>query len=283
MTVIPVGQSWHALEALARQLKEKVEEVFCPHCMKYVKPDIRLIPTFLDSILIEKLCPHCRTVLSTEYTQVRLPDRKPHLIKGGTYIAFEGIDGSGKTYYSKWLVEELKRRDYDVIYVKEPWVDAIKEFLYKHRIDPDAEVYIFAADRIILQTEEILPALEQNKIVVSDRSIFSSIAYQSARGVSEAFIWGVNRSIKVPEFVIILDVPVDVALKRIEGIGRAMTRFEDPEFLERVRRKFLEIAERYANISRFVVVDNSRPEEVVKKEILDHVLRYLEEKEKMAK
>jgi len=274
-----MAESSRALERLQEELEKKAHAVYCYKCGRDVKPKVKLYPTLLGEIRVEYVCPYHGIVLLTETIEkMRLPDRKPYLVVGGAYIAFEGIDGAGKTYYAKWIVSELRKKGYDVIYVIEPYVKAIKEFLYKYDIDADAEVFIFAADRIILQKTIVLPALKQNKIVISDRSIYSSIVYQSIRGVSEEYIWGINRSIKVPEFVVILDLPVREALDRLRRTRDKLTKFEEEGFLLRARKKFLELPKKYSHISKFVIISTALPEEDVKKEILERVLEYLRTK-----
>ncbi len=266
----------NAFEILKEKLEREARPLFCPKCRKEIKPIVRLYPTLLGEVKADFLCPIHNIVLLTEtIRKMMLPERRPQLVREGVYIAFEGIDGSGKTFFAKWLVEELKKKGYDVIYVIEPHIKAIKDFLYKYDIDADAEAYIFAADRIILQKTTILPALREGKIVISDRSIYASIAYQTVRGLDEEFIWGINREIKIPELVIVLDVPASVALERIKNAGRSLTRFEEKEFLEKVRRKYKEIIKRYTKLSQFILIDADRKVEDVKQDILNIVLEYI--------
>ncbi len=87
-------------------------------------------------------------------------------------------------------------------------------------------------------------------------------------GVSEDFIWAINRSIKVPDKVILLDFSAKEALERIKG-REVLTKYQNVEFLEKVRRKFLEIAEREKE--RFIIVDASRSPEKVKREVYSRV------------
>jgi len=272
-----MSTSYDALETIKKRFEE--EMISCPKCMKEVKPLVKLQLTFSGDIYVEYYCPIHQILLTKRIFKMKLPERKPQFIKGGAYIAFEGIDGCGKTYYAKWTVEELKKRNFDVIYVKEPSQDEIKKLIRRFDMDPDVEVYLFAADRIILQKQVILPALRNNKIVISDRSVYSNVAYQSVRGISEEFIWGINRSLRVPDLVILLDVPAKIAIERIKKEKRQLTRFEKLDFLEKVRMKFLRIAKDYAKLSKFVIVDNTRNIDIVKKEILEKILDFLKSKQ----
>ncbi|MHA1616970.1 MAG: dTMP kinase [Candidatus Njordarchaeales archaeon] len=269
-------------------LKEKIEKkprlIYCYKCSREVRPRVKLFPTLLGEIVAEYLCPiHNIVLLSETIKRLNLPNRNPSLIVGGAYIAFEGIDGSGKTYHAKWLVSELGKYGYEAIYVVEPYIGAIKEFLYSYDVDADAEVFLFAADRIILQKNVVLPALKENKAVISDRSVYSSIVYQSIRGVSEEYIWGINRSIKIPELVIVLDVPVEEALNRIAKTRQKITRFEDKEILSKAREKFLKLPEKYSELSDFVVINSDRPEEDVKRDILKVVLEFVRKRRDASK
>ncbi len=173
------------------------------------------------------------------------------------YIAIEGIDGAGKTLMSRLLVGELRRRGLRVERVKEPWGRDNTRFLYEAGPSPLAEAIIFAADRLVLQYTVVKPALEDGTVIVSDRSVYSSLAYQYVRGLPEEKILELNSDVLFPGTVILLDIDAEAALARLDG--RALTRFERLEFLERVRRRYLELAGRYG----FHVVDAARsPPEV---------------------
>lgn len=236
-------------------------EALCPLCGAPARVLRRLKPG--NALILEYYCPQ-HGFLKAEELRVKLPSRR--LAEGGLYLAFEGIDGSGKTTQSGILHNYLRAHGYEVVLVREPWVKAIKEFLYKHDVDPDAETYLFAADRIILQKEVVLPSLEQGKLVISDRSVFASLAYQVARGVDEDFILAVNRSIRFPDLVFLLDLPVEEALRRLSSRGQ-LTRFEERGFIEKVRMRYLELAETHKD--RFAVVDASKPVEEVHRRIAE--------------
>ncbi|MEZ0345823.1 MAG: dTMP kinase [Infirmifilum sp.] len=244
---------------MSTELKKKI---FCPQCQDYVKPRVVRSFTLSGEVIIEYYCPK-HGFITSERKTLPLPQR--NITPGGLYIVFEGIDGSGKTTQAVMLYEYLSRKNYEVVLVREPWVKAIKDFLYKHDLDPDAEAYLFAADRIILQKEVVLPALEAGKIVISDRSVFASLAYQAARGLPEEFIMAINRSIRLPDIVILLDLNPDEAVKRLKNRGET-TRFEDPEFMVKVRDKYLSLAQNYNSL--FVVVDASKPIREVHRDII---------------
>ncbi|MEM1558024.1 MAG: hypothetical protein QXG12_05480 [Thermoproteota archaeon] len=140
----------------------------CPKCAKLVVPREVIATTLFGEKVKEYRCPYCNTfIYSEKLSEMRLPQRVPEKAKG-FYIAFEGIDGCGKTYHSQKVFEKLKQEGYDVILVKEPYIDAVKDFIHRSQeeIDADAEAYIFAADRIILQKNIVLPVLQRGGLVV---------------------------------------------------------------------------------------------------------------------
>lgn len=194
------------------------------------------------------------------------------MVRRGVYIAVEGIDGAGKTLISGMLTRELDRRNYRSLYVREPWLPKIKEFLYADSLDPEVESMVFAVDRMVLQSLVVKPALERGVVVVSDRTVFSSLAYQYVRGVPEEKILFFNRKVVFPDLVFLLDLDVDTALARIRD--RRKNRFELKHFLRKVRARYLELSKKHG----FIVVDASRSPEEVLEEVLSETLRLLDKK-----
>lgn len=189
--------------------------------------------------------------------------------ESGLYVAVEGIDGAGKTLLSKRITKELGQAGIDSVYVREPWLAEIKKFLYNNNLDPEIESMVFAVDRMVLQDSVVKPSLQQGKVVVSDRTVFSSLAYQYVRGVPEEKILFFNRKVVFPNLVFLLDVDVDTALSRLEK--RKITRFELRPFLQEVRKRYLDLARRYG----FIVVDASLPPEEVFLEVFNFILKKL--------
>lgn len=166
------------------------------------------------------------------------------------YIALEGVDGSGKSTVGNALVEHLTALGEKAVLVREPGGTALGEavrtlLLDSATLDDWAEVFLFAAQRAELAREVILPALAAGTWVVSDRSYYSSIAYQGrARGLGEGAVRQINETGLdgvVPDHVFVLDVEPDVALARQDTpdrIGR-----EGVEFQSAVRSAYLDLAE----------------------------------------
>lgn len=166
------------------------------------------------------------------------------------YIALEGGDGSGKSTVASALVESLERSGVEVVLVREPGGtplgEAIRDLLLDSgQMDDWAEVFLFAAQRAELARAVIDPALEAGKWVVSDRTFYSSIAYQGrARGLGEAEVRFINESGlggTVPDNVFVLDVDPEAALDRQDRADRIGS--EGVEFQERVRQAYRDLAD----------------------------------------
>lgn len=177
------------------------------------------------------------------------------------YIALEGVDGSGKTTVGTALVERLATTGHEAILVREPGGTDLGEAVRSLLLDSDslddwAEVFLFAAQRAELARGVIAPALANSIWVVSDRSYYSSIAYQGrARGLGEEKIRAINETGLdgvVPDHVFVLDVDPDVALARQDGPDRIGK--EGVEFQSAVRSCYLDLA---LSEDKVVVLDGS--------------------------
>lgn len=194
----------------------------------------------------------------------------------GLFITFEGIDGSGKSTHVKMLCEELRRRGIDVIETKEPTSGRIGSII-REKIEHGSkerwmefEALLFAADRFEHVKGLVEPSLKEGKIVVSDRYIHSSLAYQGGGGLELDWIKTLNRFAPIPDLVILLDVNVETVFKRISG--RRKTNFEERFYLEKVRALYLKFAEEEG----LVRIDAERPLKEVHTEILLEVEKVLE-------
>ncbi len=188
-------------------------------------------------------------------------------------IAFEGIDGAGKTTIVNFLKDELKKRGYNVVTFKEPtdseWGRKIRQAFKDRSLKPEDELELFLKDREWNVKRNILPSLKAGKIVIMDRYYYSTIAYQGARGIDIERIRKLNEKFPKPDLVIILDIKPETAIRRIRRRGDVPNRFEDLEYLKRVREIFLSLK------NNIVVVNAERPIEEVKREVLDIVLKHI--------
>ncbi|MBU0580102.1 MAG: dTMP kinase [Candidatus Margulisbacteria bacterium] len=174
-------------------------------------------------------------------------------LKKGIFVTFEGPEGCGKSTQVYKLTEALRVQGYEVIATREPGGTAIGQQIRNILLNPDnvslvhrTEVLMFAADRIQHLEEKIWPALKQKKIVICDRYIDSTTAYQiGGRPLPAQLISEINRisteNLK-PDLTFLLDIPVAEGLKR--ATQQSSDRFEKEfiSFHEGVRRQYLELA-----------------------------------------
>ena len=192
------------------------------------------------------------------------------------YIALEGVDGSGKSTVARALVERLTSSGAEAILVREPGGTALGEvvrglLLDSERLDDWAEVFLFAAQRSELAREVVLPALERGTWVVSDRSYYSSIAYQGrGRGLGEDKVRAINEiglDGVVPHHVFVLDVEPDLALARQEDPDRIGK--EGVDFQSAVRASYQSLA---ATEDKVVLLDGSLSADEMASKILEMVI-----------
>ncbi len=193
-------------------------------------------------------------------------------------ISIEGIDGSGKTTISRKLYEHLKDKGYTVYLFREPGStkigEKIRELLLYYNLSERSELLLFESARAELVTKKIIPLLKEDNIVILDRFYDSTTAYQGyGRGIDIEVVTILNNfataGIK-PNVTFLLDVTPETAIKRIGG---TKDRFEEIEFLERVRKGFLRIAEEEKE--RIYVINAERDIELIFKEVLSILERYL--------
>jgi len=198
----------------------------------------------------------------------------------GLFITVEGIDGAGKTTHLKWLGEYFEARQRPVVLTREPGGTPLGEALRgllldsDHPIAPETEALLMFAARREHLDRVILPALEQNQVVLCDRFTDATFAYQGwGRGVSlerlEILEAWVQRGLQ-PDLTVLFDVPVAVGQQRL-GRERALDRFEREraDFFERVRAGYLDRAKRFP--ARIHVVDSTRAIERVRK-LLEEII-----------
>jgi len=196
-------------------------------------------------------------------------------MKEGFFICIEGLDKSGKTTQSTLLVEALRRRGYDAIYTAEPSDGRIGIFIReyilnrKERVSAMVEALLFAADRVEHTENFIKPNLKRGRIVISDRYIFSSLAYQGAAGLDIGWIREVNKAAIKPDLAIFIDVPVDVVFQRCRGRKSIM---ECREIQEKVREIYLKMV----HDGELILVNGDRPVEKTARDIETLVLERLE-------
>lgn len=191
-------------------------------------------------------------------------------------ITFEGIDGSGKSTQAKKLYQHLKDRGYSVSLYRDPGstplAEEIRKLLLTFQMDPITELLLFESARSSLVWEKVLPDLIEGKIVVMDRFTDSTVAYQGyGREINLGTVSVLNHIAtrgRKPDITFLINLPLEVALERI---GQR-TRFEERDFLRRVRDAYLLLA--HQEKERIVVLDGTLPEE----EVFEKVLQVLRER-----
>ncbi len=190
-------------------------------------------------------------------------------MKRGLFIVFEGGEGAGKSVQVQMLANRLRDRGMNVVVTREPGGTRIGEQIrvITHDranvdLDPVAEAYLMAASRAQHVRETIAPALAEGKIVISDRFVDSSIAYQGyGRNLGAEEITALNElavnGVKA-DMVILLDAPPSVGLARLGKSTKQKDRLDmqQKDFYERVRAGYLTLAKN--NPSRYVVVDAAK-------------------------
>lgn len=214
-----------------------------------------------------------------EHLFARRAERLP-----GLFVTFEGCEGSGKTTQVEMLAAYLRAAGHDVMVTREPGGTAVGERIRELLLAPEhdgmtarTEALLFAADRAQKVDELIRPALLEGKVVLSDRYVDSSLAYQGVgRGLGAAAVRDLNEwatNALAPDLTFYLDVPYEVALARMAGRPEDRIEREPEQFHARVRKAYLALAERYA--SRMVQLDATDTPEAVSERVKEHVDRLL--------
>ncbi|MDD3106964.1 MAG: dTMP kinase [Bacilli bacterium] len=194
------------------------------------------------------------------------------------FITFEGGEGTGKTTIIDNLIQELQTLHYQVVKTREPGGSKIAEEIRRVILDVDntamdyrTEALLYAASRRQHLREIILPYLEQGKIVLCDRFLDSSLAYQGyARKLGIQEVYAINQYATeglLPDLTLYIDVDPKIGLSRIKQAHRVVDRLdlEQNEFHEQVRKGYLEVAKLFPN--RIKKIDGNRPIQEIYEEI----------------
>ena len=193
--------------------------------------------------------------------------------KKGVFICIEGLDGSGKTTQAVLLTERLYKSR-NAIYTAEPSHGKTGTFireccLYEEkRLPTAAEALLFAADRIEHIENEIKPALAEGKLVICDRYIYSSLAYQGSAGLSLDWIKTINSHALQPDFGIFIDVSPERVLERLQRKKSVMETLETQQKVREIYLKFVEKGE-------LIKIDGGKPKDVVADALYSKVLSLL--------
>ncbi|OJX65224.1 MAG: dTMP kinase [Micrococcales bacterium 73-13] len=203
----------------------------------------------------------------------------------GLFITFEGGDGSGKSTQSALLAERLRGLGHEVVLAREPGGTELGveiRHLVQHRrghVAPRAEALLYAADRAHHVATVVRPALERGAVVVQDRYLDSSIAYQGAgreldpEEVRDLSLWAAEGLL--PDVTFLLDLDPAASRERLGATERVYDRLEEEggDFPTRVREKYLGLAA--AEPERFTVLDAALPAEALADAVAARVLPLL--------
>jgi len=165
-------------------------------------------------------------------------------MKKGLLIAFEGIDGTGKSTQIHLLADYLRAKGFAVVETREPtdgpYGQKIRQlYLNRQSFTPEEELELFVQDRRQHVDEVIAPALADGKIVLTDRYYFSTVAYQGAAGMDPEAIFAANEFAPCPDLVVLLVMDPDESVRRIEQLrGEQLNDFEQVEQLRKVAELF---------------------------------------------
>jgi len=206
----------------------------------------------------------------------------------GAFITFEGIDGCGKSTQLRLLASELRVRGVEIVTTREPGGTTLGKRLraalldVDEQVDPLAELLVFAADRAHHVRTLLLPALDANQIVLSDRYADATVAYQGAgRGFEAKLIQDIVQLATgglTPDLTLLFDLSVaESAVRTRRRVARKNTDrldIEDAAFHTRVRNAYLQIAK--AEAHRFRVIDARNSTQETHRKVMDIVMPFLQ-------
>ena len=197
----------------------------------------------------------------------------------GKFITFEGCEGVGKSRQIKLLEEYLKNNGVEYYLTREPGGTTVSEQIRKVILDgkndsmtDECEALLYAAARVQLLKEVVKPKLDDGGLVLCDRYIDSSLAYQGyARGLGVEFVQKINDyAIKnfMPDYTVFLKLPPEIAFKRKGGVDKTdRLELSGMEFHQKVYAGYLDLAEKYKD--RFIVIDASGEKEETHAKIIN--------------
>ncbi|MCL4388971.1 MAG: dTMP kinase [Candidatus Marsarchaeota archaeon] len=200
-------------------------------------------------------------------------------------IAFEGLDGSGKTTQARLLFEKLSQ-SYSCILTKEPTDGPIGLFArdnMKSSTNKDTmentllmEAF-FIADRIDHVNSVIKPGLESGKVVITDRYVLSTIAYGGVVGIDTNWLAELNKSFPIPDITFLMDIDTQAAMERLKTRATKPQVFENKEFLRVARYIYKNEAQKFKNSH---VIDADRPQDAIAAEIFNIVMEQMQKAQK---
>ena len=199
------------------------------------------------------------------------------------FITFEGIDGSGKSTQANFLKDKLTSDGHTVVLLREPGgtkiSEKIRDLVLNHRdslISPETEALLIASSRYQLVNDIILPKLNSDIIVICDRYIDSTIAYQGyGRGINISWLNEINKfslNYANPDLTFLFDLKVEDSMLRMKNKNKDRIELEGKEFLIKVRNGYLEITK---NSKRFHLLNAIDSPENLKLKVYKNYLNHI--------
>ena len=203
----------------------------------------------------------------------------------GCFFSFEGIDGCGKSTQIEYLSEALLNSGKELVKLREPGSTDISEAIRNILLNPNnemindaCEALLMAASRVQLLREIIVPEIISGKVILCDRYVDSSLAYQVAgRGLSEDWIREINRysfQLAMPDKTFFLNISPQDAIDRLKDRDRDRIELSGIKFLEKVNDCFVALAEEEPG--RYIILDGNKEPDLLAKEIFDEVRKFVE-------
>lgn len=189
------------------------------------------------------------------------------------YIVLEGIDGVGKTTHIAYLHQWLESKGYIVEKLVEPTDSDVGKLIRKQLLNPDIITdtnqqilsLLFAADRLTLKKKIANTKKSKERILISDRSFYSSIAYQNNESISKDWIYDINKYMPRPDLTIILDLDPKDAIRRCDGTDT----FENINFLKKTRNSYKKLLKYPNTIKIDATPSKSEVQEEIQKAIAE--------------
>lgn len=205
----------------------------------------------------------------------------------GLFITFEGVEGCGKSTQALLLANALRDFGHEVLLTREPGGPVISEAIRKILLDPEyyemlpeTEMLLYMASRSQHTGQWILPALKEGKIVISDRYYDSTIAYQgAARDLNLDIIETITHFATFntdPDMTFLIDIPVEIGIKRIQSRQLDRLELETIDFHQKVRQQYLFIASK--STSRYHVISGDDIVDNIHQKVLEKALEHLKKK-----
>ncbi len=185
------------------------------------------------------------------------------------FIAFEGIDGCGKSTQAELLYSYMKQKGRCLL-TDEP-TDGMTGVLIQgllrsgRHIDPMALQLLFISDRTEHMNEFLLPKLKEGYSIITDRYMFSSIAYGAASGVDKEWLMQTSSKFRLPDATFVFDVDPEIAMQRLKKKSNEVEYFDKVQFMGKARAAFQSLKEHYKN---YYLIDSSKSIEEIHSNII---------------